>query len=121
VTDRIEYMCPHCGWRFDALLARECNLVPRHAYPPTPVGGRLCPGSEQGPRNPDSDRRPLWKDLPGAREPTDHERRPFTLTVDRLRACLLRLASRDYSAADVRAHVADALGLTLAELDEELR
>jgi len=60
---RIEYMCPHCGWRFDALLAHDnSGLVPHHAYPPTPVGGRLCPGSDQAPRNPESDRRPLWKD-----------------------------------------------------------
>ena len=58
---RIERMCPHCGWRFDVLLAHENNdLVPNHFYP---VHGILCPGNNQGPRNPDSDRRPLWKDL----------------------------------------------------------
>lgn len=51
-------MCPHCGKVFD----KASNLVPNHAYPETPVGGRLCPGSEQNWRNPLSDKRPLWKD-----------------------------------------------------------
>lgn len=83
-TPRIEYMCPHCGWRFDALLAHQnkfgAGLVPEHAYPRYgPVGGRLCPGSNQNPRNPESDRRPLWKDLPNERAPTDHERKAFPL------------------------------------------
>ena len=59
---RIEYMCPHCGWRFDVRLSHKNNdLVPAHYYPAYSV--LLCPGNNQGPRNPDSDRRPLWKDL----------------------------------------------------------
>ncbi len=79
---RIEFMCPHCGWRFDALLAHDnpfgSGLVPKHDLM-TAQGERIksageCPGSNQAPRNPESDRRPLWKDLPGERSPTEHER-----------------------------------------------
>lgn len=65
--------CPHCGWIYspdeqaELLRRRRLSLdvyalVPHHAYPATPVGGRLCPGSEQHPRNPEADNRPLWKD-----------------------------------------------------------
>ena len=46
-------MCPHCGWIF----AGTTRLVPKHDIDSIP-----CPGSEQNPRNPDSDKRPLWKD-----------------------------------------------------------
>ena len=63
---RIEYMCPHCGWRFDALLAHRNNgLVPLHSQTAaidSEAVGNSCPGGDQHPRNPDSDRRPLWKD-----------------------------------------------------------
>ena len=71
-------MCPHCGrtWFYAAIHHAEIpGMIPNHAYPATPVGGRLCPGSGQGPRNPESDRRPLWKDLPDGRKPTEHERK----------------------------------------------
>lgn len=44
-------MCPHCGWRF----AATNRLVPKHDVNSVP-----CPGSEQNPRNPDSDKSPLW-------------------------------------------------------------
>ncbi len=74
-----EAMCPHCGRRFSYAECWESGIfgtILEHAYPATPVGGRLCPGSLQGPRNPESDRRPLWKDLPGGRGPTPHEARP---------------------------------------------
>ena len=58
--------CPCCGWNYDpdeyasAYAPRE--LVPHHAHPYP--GGSWCPGSDQHPRNPETDRRPLWKDLP---------------------------------------------------------
>lgn len=45
-------MCPHCGWLFDAT-----GLVPDHDVP-------QCPGSHQNPRNPETDRRPLWNGNP---------------------------------------------------------
>ena len=63
---RIEYMCPHCGWRFDALLAKD-GAVPVHKWEPEPRRSVRCPGSEQAPRNLESDKRPLWKDLPEER------------------------------------------------------
>ncbi len=74
MTKRIEGMCPHCGWRYDVLLAHaNSGLVPKHDHPTQEKA--MCPGSDQGPRNPESDRRPLWKDLPNERPPTDHERK----------------------------------------------
>lgn len=48
----IMLMCPHCGWMFV-----EDRVVPAHRWKL-----RTCPGSGQVPRNPESDRRPLWKD-----------------------------------------------------------
>jgi|ERR1700722_2987244 len=50
-------MCPHCGKTYPKLYADR--LVPVHKYP---NNGTRCPGSEQTPRNSESDRRPLWKD-----------------------------------------------------------
>jgi hypothetical protein len=55
---RPQSMCPHCGWRFDSDRLSG-GLVPGHDF-----SGWSCPGSGQTPRNPESDRRPLWKDLP---------------------------------------------------------
>jgi len=52
------YQCPHCGWIYKRLGTENLNLVPPHKY-----GAALCPGSEQAARNPESDRRLLWKDL----------------------------------------------------------
>jgi hypothetical protein len=61
-------MCPHCGWIFPSRAAWENpeipGKVPRHPecldkLPGTPGE---CPGSLQHPRNPESDRRPLWRD-----------------------------------------------------------
>lgn len=58
----IKRMCPHCGWVFAAQRAwNGCGLVPPHHYPDEKT---YCPGSEQAPRNPESDRRVLWKDIP---------------------------------------------------------
>jgi len=53
--------CPHCGWQFDA---RESRLVPSHKWLDARnfAEGDLCPGIGQVPRNPESDKRPLWKD-----------------------------------------------------------
>lgn len=46
-------MCPHCG-----TLVGVVGLVPTH---PWPAGSeQVCPGSEQNPRCPESDARPLW-------------------------------------------------------------
>lgn len=45
-----------------------------------------------------------------------------TNRAQRFRDCLMRLAARagDYSGADVRAHVADALEITVKELEARL-
>jgi hypothetical protein len=51
------YMCPHCGEIFTRLAD---SLIPTHDFP-KPCR-EVCPGSGQTPRNPDSDRRRLWKD-----------------------------------------------------------
>jgi len=75
-----ELMCPHCGWKYDPQWfsepgddGRPFALVPTHDWWTTHEGVPVeCPGSAQCPRNPESDRRPLWKDLP-AKEPN-----PFT-------------------------------------------
>jgi len=47
-------MCPHCGWIYPSSRS-DNGMVPRHTE-----DGAICPGSEQTPRNPGSDRRPLW-------------------------------------------------------------
>jgi hypothetical protein len=68
-------MCPHCGWKYDPQQYRRPDddgrafaLVPAHDWQLwSPVRGQFgveCPGTEQCPRNPEADRRPLWKDLP---------------------------------------------------------
>lgn len=58
------YKCPHCGWEYDPnqypAVLLPCELVPHHAYPSP--DGTWCPGTEQHPRNAETDRRPLWKD-----------------------------------------------------------
>ena len=54
-------MCPHCGWQYAVLYDINTRLVPDHKLDPLLLGD--CPGSGQNPRNPDSDRRPLWRDL----------------------------------------------------------
>ncbi len=66
MSRRIEYMCPHCGWKFDAAQCK--GLVPPHMWERGPKDCIRCPGSEQAPRNPDSDRRPLWKDMTPEKE-----------------------------------------------------
>ena len=68
-------MCPHCGSLFSSA---DCvnSLIPVHVFIVTVAAQMskaalesgaveekvICPGSEQGPRNPGSDRRRLWKD-----------------------------------------------------------
>lgn len=55
-------MCPHCGWTYPSCIAYDndgVGLVPVHSDAST---NYRCDGSEQAPRNPESDRRPLWKD-----------------------------------------------------------
>ncbi len=62
--------CPHCGWQYDPADystpgddGRSFSLVPAHADIPTAMVHDIrvdCPGTEQHPRNPESDRRPLW-------------------------------------------------------------
>jgi hypothetical protein len=54
----VKIMCPHCGQVF----ASSAPLIPTHDWP-KPCR-QVCPGSGQIPRNPETDRRPLWKDLP---------------------------------------------------------
>ena len=54
----IMYKCPHCGWLTERLRNR---LIPHH-----PVrgyrDGMICPGSNQNPRNAESDKRPTWSE-----------------------------------------------------------
>lgn len=116
---RIEYMCPHCGWRFDALLAHSNNsLVPAHEYP---LGSRQsCQGSNQTPRNPDSDRRPLWKDMTPAKDealtfkgPTQAEREE----MKRLNPVLA--ADLDALRKELEDSLADLYGLTLHTIDAD--
>lgn len=58
MTPFIQRMCPHCGWLYD--IGRG-PLVPPHGCEGHAVA---CPGVGQIPRNPESDCRPLWRDLP---------------------------------------------------------
>lgn len=57
-------MCPHCGMIYDRNevpwhLRSVEGLVPEHFLKDTT---ERCPGSWQAPRNPESDRRPLWSE-----------------------------------------------------------
>lgn len=72
------HICPHCGWQYDPNDyakpgddGRSFALVPAHQWKLwSPVHGVIevtCPGADQHPRNPESDRRPLWKDLPSSK------------------------------------------------------
>jgi hypothetical protein len=63
-------MCPHCGWKYDPRTytepgddGRPFALVPAHPRDGDMASNYECPGTEQHPRNPETDRRPLWKDL----------------------------------------------------------
>lgn len=70
-----DLMCPHCGWRYTmGQFDAADGLVPDHHA--------ACPGSKQHPRNPDSDRRPLW----------GVELNQLRAEVERLRAALEFLA-----------------------------
>ena len=51
-------MCPHCG----EITGVTGGLVPTHDYP-RPARA-VCPGSQQIPRNAESDRRVLWDGHP---------------------------------------------------------
>jgi hypothetical protein len=53
-------MCPHCGELFVQL---DNGLIPSHFDSAFEVHG-ICAGTGQGPRNPESDRRPLWNGKP---------------------------------------------------------
>ena len=62
-------MCPHCGWQYDPARIRllcpdesPSVLVPDHVEFWLEGVAFGCPGSRQHPRNPEADRRPLWKD-----------------------------------------------------------
>lgn len=61
----MESMCPHCGWRYrwrdhETDPWGFVGLVPIHGSPLP--NAEPCPGTGQAPRNPESDRRRLWKD-----------------------------------------------------------
>lgn len=58
MTTMTKLKCPHCGKLFHPHRCRP--LTPKHS-----TAGVACPGSEQQPRNAETDRRPLWKDDPG--------------------------------------------------------
>ncbi len=65
---KIQHMCPQCGKLFGRLKG---SLIPVHPdlRPIDPAAFTIsssssCPGSEQNPRNPLSDRRPLWNGEP---------------------------------------------------------
>lgn len=53
------FMCPHCGWTYQP-DGDGWSLVPTHDFPKP--ARAVCPGSQQTPRNAQTDRRPLWKD-----------------------------------------------------------
>ena len=56
-------MCPYCGTLFTYAQCHAAaipGMIPTHDWPPH--AHAVCPGSLQGPRNPETDRRPLWKD-----------------------------------------------------------
>ncbi len=55
-------MCPHCGELFPQSQLVGGRLIPTHDYP-RPCRS-VCPGTEQNPRNPETDHRTLWKNLP---------------------------------------------------------
>jgi hypothetical protein len=55
-SDSVTGKCPACG----ALVAIEGRLTVVHNEPK--YGLLLCLGSKQIPRNPESDRRPLWSE-----------------------------------------------------------
>lgn len=59
-------MCPHCGRIFGRT---KLGKVPHHVTPHPHIFA-ACPGSLQTPRNPDTDKRPLWKDDPELKETT---------------------------------------------------
>ena len=67
VTLSTKRMCPYCGDLFPA----GSSLVPIHAH-----GNEHCPGSEQNPRNPASDARPLWNGGKNPHLPPPEPRRP---------------------------------------------
>ncbi len=65
------YHCPHCDREFSAsgytaaAVPVACKpLTPIHSWTAPDDKSYRCPGSEQTPRNAESDRRPLWKDDP---------------------------------------------------------
>jgi DNA-directed RNA polymerase subunit M/transcription elongation factor TFIIS len=62
---KTQYMCPHCGMIFENLTG---SLIPIHKWERGHNDCIRCPGSEQAPRNPLSDRRPLWKDMTPEKE-----------------------------------------------------
>ncbi len=56
-------MCPHCGVCFshaECAAADIPGMIPFHDSPSTLFEYRQCPGSLQGPRNAEADRRQLW-------------------------------------------------------------
>lgn len=55
-------MCPHCG----ALFGHANTKIPVHGLT---LRGARCPGSEQVPRNPETDRRALWNGEPNPHLP----------------------------------------------------
>lgn len=64
--EKARYMCPHCGLIVDKL--NRVRLIPIHSVRGYSTG-MTCPGSQQHPRNAESDKRPLWKDLPESEDP----------------------------------------------------
>lgn len=95
-------VCPHCGWEFERTRRHLNRLVPDH-YWPAPFDA-LCPGSQQNPRNPDSDKRPLWKDEPAQQISRDRmariiaeligDKHQLEKEVARLQALVLSLADK---------------------------
>lgn len=60
------YKCPQCGWTYDPATESPAKgdwgsaweLVPTHSS----LTRAICPGSQQHPRNAETDRRPLWSE-----------------------------------------------------------
>jgi hypothetical protein len=58
-----QLMCPQCGWRYEVRPDRGTAVVPPHVDEGKKEV-KMCPGSFQSPRDPETDTRPLWKDQP---------------------------------------------------------
>ncbi len=81
--EELDLMCPHCGRRFSQ-RQRVNGLVPKHELTRGEYYQIWCPGSEQNPRNAETDKRVLWKDLP-INQPKEEPKMDVLTLLDELR------------------------------------